>query len=112
MPYSEAVAWVELRVEELAARVGDVDQLEEVGGLQKRLHVVLVDFDARRVRVVHQRHQRLRVHVHQRDAVLVLEERRKWWVTLSSFKLSILQNALLPSLTPCEFTAINMHQAS
>ena len=58
-PDAEAVGGVELALEELAARVPDIRQLQQVGGGQQRLHVVLGHVHLAGVDVVYEYVERL-----------------------------------------------------
>ena len=66
-PDAEAVGGVELALQELAARVPDIRQLQQVGGGQQRLHVVLGHVHLAGVDVVHEDVQGLRVYPLQHD---------------------------------------------
>ena len=54
---------MQLGLEEVAAGVPDVGELEQVGGRQQGLDILLRHLHLGRVHVLHQRLQRLRVHL-------------------------------------------------
>lgn len=60
---AETVGGVELGLEEVAAGVPHVRQLEQVGGWEEGLHVLLCHLYLGRVHVLHQRLQRLGVNL-------------------------------------------------
>ena len=61
--YAEAVGGVELALEVLAAHLLHLLQLQQTGGGQEGLHVVLLDHQAARVAEVDERVERRRVHL-------------------------------------------------
>ena len=76
-PDAEAVGGVELALQELAARVPDIRQLQQVGGGQQRLHVILGHVHHAGVDVVHKDVERLGVEPlqHHPRAVQLRESR-------------------------------------
>jgi hypothetical protein len=66
-PYAQAIGRVELSLEELAANVLDLSQLQEARRWQQSLHVVLLDLDVGRVAKVYEQFHGVLVYVSDDD---------------------------------------------